>query len=378
MTKFRTHSKKAHAFRGAAVLIITALLALGLLLTGCPTPNTPTPPEYTAIAYGENGQGLKDYLNSLPEGETVHKIEVTGIPEAALGSSIGAASPFAKILRESGKKIALKLPADLPKIGGGALRGCPKLISADLSECTNITSIGANAFLDCTGLTEVKLPKELTKIASFAFSGCTNLKTLDLSGCTALTEIKQGAFRDCPIETLSINCDIKNTIITNLTQESSVKAAVKHLTIGEKVGSIEKIEAFGGYVIDSLTINRDVKETIITNLLYLNSITQHLKKLTLGAGCKMIGSTVFQGFEKLTEADFSACTDLAIHANAFVFCFDVTVKLPASVASIGNEAFGSEDNGDFCKNVLIPASNYEALKALVIGSGYPKSRIIRY
>ena len=55
MTKFRTHSKKAHAFRGAAALIIAAILAL--VFTGCPNnaggsgSGSATPPAPPEIVY---------------------------------------------------------------------------------------------------------------------------------------------------------------------------------------------------------------------------------------------------------------------------------------------------------------------------------------
>ena len=42
----------------------------------------------------------------------------------------------------------------------------------------NVTSIGANAFLDCTSITTLTLPATLTCIASNAFKNCTNLKAV--------------------------------------------------------------------------------------------------------------------------------------------------------------------------------------------------------
>ena len=54
MTKFRTHSKKAHAFRGAAVLIIAAILAAALLFTGCNQPSGSSSGGNTGSSSGGN------------------------------------------------------------------------------------------------------------------------------------------------------------------------------------------------------------------------------------------------------------------------------------------------------------------------------------
>ena len=65
-----------------------------------------------------------------------------------------------------------------------------KLKSIDLSKCT---SIGPEAFCDCTSLTIENLP-ECTSIGSNTFRGCTNLTTIDLPKCTS---INYSAFREC-------------------------------------------------------------------------------------------------------------------------------------------------------------------------------------
>ena len=90
--KFRTHNKKTKA----AVLIITALLALGLLLTGCPTPNTPTPtpapkPKH-AITFSVD--------STTPNGTL--KANADGVPETE-------ASP---ITVEEGKTVTFTAKAD--------------------------------------------------------------------------------------------------------------------------------------------------------------------------------------------------------------------------------------------------------------------------
>ena len=64
-----------------------------------------------------------------------------------------------------------------------------------------VTSIGNNAFRDCTSLTEVKIPDSVINIGDYAFYGCTSLTGITIpdgvtsvgfqtfSGCISLKEI---------------------------------------------------------------------------------------------------------------------------------------------------------------------------------------------
>lgn len=58
-----------------------------------------------------------------------------------------------------------------------------------------VTSIGRNAFRDCTGLTSIEFPESLTSIGSRAFQGCTGLTSIRLP--ESLTRIEDGAFKNC-------------------------------------------------------------------------------------------------------------------------------------------------------------------------------------
>src|SRR5580692_977708 len=58
-----------------------------------------------------------------------------------------------------------------------------------------VTSLGSNAFQDCTSLTSVTIPDSVTTIGSGAFRGCAGL-TNALIG-NGVTSIELNAFRDC-------------------------------------------------------------------------------------------------------------------------------------------------------------------------------------
>ena len=85
--KTNNSKRKAKAFLGAAFMLLIALI-----FTGCPQKAKPkaeepaAPPEYTPVAYGK----LKEYIQKLPAGDTVHKIEVTGLKAEHLNGNNGS------------------------------------------------------------------------------------------------------------------------------------------------------------------------------------------------------------------------------------------------------------------------------------------------
>ncbi len=95
---------------------------------------------------------------------------------------------------------SLTLPNTLITIGNGAFYHCTGLTSINIPNA--VTSIGHDAFDNCTGLTSLSLPNSLTSIGGSAFYKCTGLTSLTLSN--SLTSIGTYAFYNC-IGLTSIN-----------------------------------------------------------------------------------------------------------------------------------------------------------------------------
>ena len=112
------------------------------------------------------------------------------------------------------------LPEGLFSLGEGAFQQCEALVTADLMNPMDITSIPRYAFDGCSGLRNVYLPFFIeavgdyafrgcaslrqiqfvapTKtIGAYAFSGCRSLKSLDLFKCENFTTIGEYAFSGC-------------------------------------------------------------------------------------------------------------------------------------------------------------------------------------
>lgn len=183
---------------------------------------------------------------------------------------------------------SVAFPSSLTAIGVQAFYGCTGLTNLNLSECTDLTSIGEAAFAYCTGLTHIALPSSLTAIGVEVFSGCTGVTKLNLSECMALTAIEKTAFAYC-------------TGLTNVILPSTLTA------IG--------MEAFFG----------------CTGLTDVN--LSECKKLT------EIGTVAFYGCTGLTKISLPASL-VTIGEGAFWDCTGLTnVALPANLTAIGAGTF---------------------------------------
>lgn len=77
-----------------------------------------------------------------------------------------------------------------------------KKVILDLSNLTNLTSIGDYAFVGCSGLTSIEIPEGVTSIAQSAFEGCRGLTSIEIPstvtsigistfwGCSGLTTLR--------------------------------------------------------------------------------------------------------------------------------------------------------------------------------------------
>ncbi|MBQ9978098.1 MAG: leucine-rich repeat protein, partial [Clostridia bacterium] len=94
------------------------------------------------------------------------------------------------------------IPNSVTSIGWNAFENCTGLISATIGN--SVTSIGNFAFQGCTGLTSLTIPDSVTSIGFSSFEGCTGLTSITIPdsatniydrafyGCTGLTSITIG------------------------------------------------------------------------------------------------------------------------------------------------------------------------------------------
>lgn len=293
----------------------------------------------------------------------------------------------------------LLFPASVSKIGQNAYAGCTSLMQIIIPDAD---SIGAGAFLNCTGLTSAQI--NCLNVESRALADCTALeraafggKTLSLGkelfdGCTALTEVTyenegttlaEGTFQGCtaltvpplpagitaiPARTFAGCIHLADTGLSprilsigtgayeNCTALTQVHLSNNIDTLGEGVFS-------GCTHLSQYTLPRGITEIPP----HFFSGCSSLRDAQIPEGVEHIGESAFQdctgllaasipyGVLSLEESAFAGCTALekitlptsltSIGENAFAGCTSIkNLDIPKSVTWIGDRAFADMEN----------------------------------
>ena len=174
-----------------------------------------------------------------------------------------------------------------------------------------VTSIGADAFSNCSSLTSITIPNSVTSIGSWAFNLCTRLTSITIPN--SVTSIGNYAFIGC--------------------------RRLTSITIPDSVTSIGLQTFANCKSLTSITIPNSV--TSIGNLAFQNCTS--LTSITIPNSVKSIGSA-FSGCTSLTSITIPNSVT-SIGKNAFRDCTSLTsITIPNSVTSIGTQAFSGCDS----------------------------------
>ena len=222
-------------------------------------------------------------------------------------------------------------------IGADAFCYCTGLTSITIPH--SVTSIGGAAFYCCSGLTSIRIPDSVVSIGSHAFNECTGLKSITISD--GITSIGYEAFFGCSIKNLTIS-DGSKTINSNMVVS---KWTLENITIPNSVTTICD-NAFSGCIsLNSVNIPNSV--TSIGNGVFKNC--SGLTSITIPASVTSIGDNAFYGCSGLES--ITAETDNTIYHSAgnclietesktlITGCKNSVIPTDGSVTSIGDNAF---------------------------------------
>lgn len=200
-------------------------------------------------------------------------------------------------------------------IGNEAFYNCSGLTSVTLPNL--VTTIGSKAFYQCIGLTSITIPSSVSSIADYAFQYCSGLTSVTIPN--SVTLIGKSTFGYC---TGLTSAAILNSITNNSTFEYC--GGLTSVTIGSSVTSI-----------GDLTFSR----------------CSNLKSLTIPNSVTSIGVDVFDNCSSLTTINVDAGNPNYSSDNGVLFdknkttliCYPAgkngAYVIPSSVSSIADYAF---------------------------------------
>lgn len=195
-------------------------------------------------------------------------------------------------------------------IGNNAFLQCSEVISIKLPE--SLLSIRESAFYNCVNLTEITLPEKTASIGDYAFSGCISLKEIEIP--ESIERIGIDAFRSC--------------------------RSLKSIILPEKITSVENGTFSYCTNLEEVILSESV--TSIGNGAF--NCCKNLSSISLPENLESIGGSAFSDCDSLKNVILpKGVTTLGF--NTFSNCVKLeSVEIPDSMEEIDRYVFQSCDN----------------------------------
>lgn len=199
-----------------------------------------------------------------------------------------------------------------------------------------VTSIGDNAFFNCTSLKNIDFGCNVESIGSQAFYGCSNLKSIVIPD--AVKRIGDYAFYTCS----SLTSVTIGNGVTSIGSHTFYKCIfLKNIVIGDSVVAIGDNAFYGCRTLTNVIIP---DSAVIIGSSVFEECTS-LKTVTMGNSVTSIGKEAFLGCKSLINIVIPNYSVTSIGDYAFYSCDSLkSIEIPDSVTSIVNTAFDGCDN----------------------------------
>jgi len=205
---------------------------------------------------------------------------------------------------------ALTIPSNINNlVVTGLGNGYPPVFGSNVTSVTvpaSVTSIGEQAFYNCTNLTGITLPDSLTNLGASAFLGCTDLTGITIP--SGVSNLVLGVFAYSGLTSVTIPTTVTN-IGTNVFLNC---VGLTSLTLSSGVLGIAAGAFYGCSSLTSITIPGSIND---------------IGSEAFFACSKATNVTISNGVTSIEQAAFSYCTGLD------------SVTIPASITNIGTDAF---------------------------------------
>ena len=210
------------------------------------------------------------------------------------------------------------IPNGVTSIGYDAFHNCSNLTSVTIPD--SVTRIGDSAFAYCRSITSVTIPDSVTSIGYGAFLNCTSLTSVTIGD--GVMSIGNWAFSGCSI-LKSITVDSNNTAYKSI--DGNLYSWDGKTLIQYAIGKTAT----------SFTIPDGVTSIGHNAFFYCKSLTS----VTIPDGVTSIGDEAFYNCSSLTSVTIGDGVT-SIGDYAFAYCSSLTsVTIPDSLTSIGDSAF---------------------------------------
>ncbi len=245
---------------------------------------------------------------------------------------------------------ALTLSKDIEIINSYSFYYCSSLENITVPTDSALTTIGSNAFSQCTALEYIFIPDSVTSIGASAFSGAA-LKTAELSEDSNLREIQSSSFSGTKIESFYIPASVKSIDSMAFMSASALKEIIvsvdnNYFTSADGVLFDKQMETLVCYP----AAKSDTEYTIPSGVRLIsghsfyknqNIITLNIPNTVTSVGkscCQYMSSLEYVNFEK--DIQLKAIPEYAFSDNTKL----KEINIPNSIVTLNTHTFGNCNN----------------------------------